>query len=152
MFKRLALFILLFVLLFSFPMQAFATSKAEADDTIYFEDGSYITITTIEFETRASGSKSAQRNYSYTTSNGDVCWKATLTGSFTYNGTSATCTSSSCDVTIYESAYYVVSKSAGKSGNTATATVTMGRKLLGITISKDTYNLSLSCDANGNLS
>lgn len=40
----------------------------------------------------------------------------------------------------------------GKSGNTATADLVMGRKFLGITVQKETLNMTLTCDANGNLS
>lgn len=58
----------------------------------------------------------------------------------------------SCDVTILSSTWYVVSKSATKGGNTAKATVTMGRKLVGVTIDKETYNITLTCDKNGNVS
>ena len=82
----------------------------------------------------------------------ELLWKAVLTGTFTYNGTSATCTASSCNVIIYDSDWHEISKSATKSSNTASASVTMGRKFLGITIDKETFYLSLSCDKNGVLS
>lgn len=152
MFKRFACALFIFVLIVSLPTKAFATNYNETASIIYLEDGSYITITTVEIETRASGSKTAQRTYTCTANDGTVCWTATLTASFSYTGSSATCTSSDCSVTVYKSNWYTVSKSATKSGNTATATVTMGRKVLGITIAKDTYNISISCDPNGNLS
>ena len=150
MLKRIFSFLFIFALLL--PVQALAANETEAASIIYFEDGSYITITINVFESRASGSKTGQKNYVYTSNSGTVCWDATLTGTFTYTGSSATCTYSDCSVTVYENNWYIVSKSAAKSGNTATATVTMGRKVLGITIAKDTYNMALSCDANGNLS
>ena len=152
MFKRFACALFIFVLIVSLPTKAFATNYNETASIIYLEDGSYITITTVEIETRASGSKTAQRTYTCTANDGTVCWTATLTASFSYTGSSATCTSSDCSVTVYKSNWYTVSKSATKSGNTATATVTMGRKVLGITIAKDTYSISISCDPNGNLS
>ena len=150
MLKRIFSFLFAFVLLL--PVQALAINEDEAASIIYFEDGSYITITINEFESRASGSKTGQKTYVYTSNNGTVCWESTLTGTFTYTGTSSVCTSSSCDVTIYESAFYVVSKTASTSGNSAIATLTMGRKMLGITVAKNTYNMSLTCDINGNLS
>ena len=82
----------------------------------------------------------------------ELLWKAVLTGTFTYNGTSAACTASSCNVTIYDSNCHEISKSATKSSNTASASVTMGRKFLGITVAKNDYSISLSCDKNGVLS
>lgn len=118
----------------------------------YFEDGSYIVETIEVVEGRASGAKTGTKSQTYYGSAGDSEWKATLTGTFTYTGSSATCTSSSVNVTIYDSAWYVVSKSASKSGNTANASVTMGEKLLGVTVTKVPTSLSLKCDANGNLS
>lgn len=118
----------------------------------YFEDGSYIVETIEIVEGRASGTKTGTKSQTYYGSAGDSEWKAILTGTFTYTGSSATCTSSSVNVTIYDSAWYVVSKSASKSGNAANASVTMGEKLLGVTVTKVPTSLSLKCDANGNLS
>lgn len=152
MIKRFICILLIVICLLSLPLHSFATNTIETPSVIYLDDGSYITITISEIETRASGTKTGQKTYTCTANSGTVCWDATLTGTFTYTGSSATCTYSDCSVTIYENNWYTVSKSAAKSGNTATASVTMGRKVLGITIAKDTYNMTLSCDANGNLS
>lgn len=152
MIKRVICIFLVAICVLSFPLHSYATNTIETPSVIYLDDGSYITITVSEIETRASGTKTGKKTYTCTANSGTVCWDATLTGTFTYTGSSATCTYSDCSVTIYENNWYTVSKSAAKSGNTATATVTMGRKVLGITIAKDTYNMVLSCDANGNLS
>lgn len=152
MMKRLFSILFVFVLVLSFPINAFATNIHKDESIIYLDDGSYITVTIEEQEMRATGSKTGKKNITYTASSGTVCWIATLTGTFNYTGTTSTCTSASCSVTVYESNWYTVSKSATKNGNTATATVTMGRKVLGITIDKDTYTTTLSCDKNGNLS
>lgn len=150
--KRFISILLIFILVCSLPIHTFAANTNETESIIYLKDGSYITITVEELGVRASGTKTGKKNLTYTASDGTVCWQATLTGTFTYTGTSATCTASSCSITIYESNWYTVSKSATKSGNIATATITMGRKFLGVTISKDTYDITLSCDKNGNLS
>lgn len=149
--KRILCFILMSAMLLCvIPVQS---SAAERNlETIYFEDGSYMTVEVITKSTRASGSVSGSKPYTYYNSNGSAQWKATLSGSFTYTGSSATCTSSSVDATIYNSAWYVSSKSASKSGNTASASVTMGKKMAGVTVMTKTVSLSLSCDKNGNLS
>ena len=142
-----------FLLAAILPFGTLATDEvSENVSHVYYEDGSYLKITITESMSRASGTKTGSKKYEHLDSNGNLCWTATLRGTFTYTGTSATCTASSCDVSISNSAYYVVSKTVGKSGGSATATLTMGRKLLGITISKDTYDLKLTCDKNGNLS
>lgn len=150
--KRIISALLVLVLVLSFIPCAFATERVNETEVIYFEDGSYITFTIEEIGTRASGTKTGTKACTYTDSDGDVNWQAVLTGTFSYTGTSATCTASSCSITIYNDAWYTVSKSATRSGNTASAAITMGRKVLGITVTKKDYQWSLSCDNNGNLS
>lgn len=149
--KRFLTFILVISLVFSLPLFASATQNTN-EDIIYMDDGSYIIVTIDSMDTRASGSKTGSKSYNFYSSNDELEWKAVLSGTFTYNGTSATCTSSSCNITVYQNNWYEISKTATRSGNTAYATFTMGRKVLGITVSKKDYSLTLSCDANGILS
>lgn len=142
--------VLLVVLL---PFKTYAVVNSQVDeDVVYFEDGSYITIELSWTETRASGTKTGSKTYRFNNSNGVEQWRAVLKGTFSYTGSSATCTAASCDVTISNSAFYVVSKNVSKSGNAALCELVMGKKMLGITVSKDTVNMSITCDANGNLS
>ena len=150
--KRTIIFILLAALVISvFPMNCFATETEESIVT-YFDDGSYIVETIRVVQSRASGTVSGSKEKTYYNDAGVAGWKAVLTGTFTYTGSSATCTAANCNVTIYDSNWYVVSKSASKSGNTAYGNVTMGKKLLGVTVSEVPASLSLKCDGNGNLS
>lgn len=149
--KRLLSFLLILTMLLCvFPVHGSAVEKKL--ETVYFDDGSYMTVEIITRGTRASGSTSGSKPYTYYDSTGSAQWKATISGSFTYNGSSATCTSSSVDVTIYDSAWYTISKSASKSGNAASASVTMGEKRGGVTVNRVPVSLSLSCDRTGNLS
>lgn len=152
--KRFFSILLVAVMVFALlPVQTYATTETQANsDIIYFQDGSYITVELTWAETRASGTKTGSKTYRYNDSNGVEQWRAVLRGTFTYTGSAATCTASSCDVTISDSSYYVVSKDVSKSGNKALCTLVMGKKFLGITIDKDTVNMSITCDANGNLS
>lgn len=145
--------ILAFLIVALLPVNVFAaTNTTVADGTIYLEDGSYITVTLSCKDSRATSSKTASRTYTYYNSNDVEQWRAVLTGSFTYTGSTSSCTSSSCNVTITNTNWYVVSKTASKSGSSATADLTMGKKLLGITVSKKSISMKLTCDANGNLS
>ncbi len=137
--------------LLTFHTQA-ATVTDVNEDIIYLEDGSYITVELTWTESRASGTKTGTKTYTLKTNAGEELWRAVLRGTFTYTGSSATCTASSCDVTISDSAWYVVSKTASKSGNAAVADLTMGKKFLGITIDKESISMRITCDANGNLS
>lgn len=128
-------------------------SASEAPvEIVYFEDGSYLTVELCEMSIRAGGTKTANKSYTYTDTGGTAVWRVVLTGTFSYTGTNATCTTCTCSVTIYDSAWYQVSKTTGKSGGTATADVTMGYKVMGITMQKVPVHISLTCDADGNLS
>lgn len=151
--KRLFCAVLTLLLLAClFPQQTLAAEMSPAGEAIvYFEDGSYMVTTIEEIGTRASGTKTQSKARTYYGSDDEAKWKIILTGTFTYNGTSATCTNSICSVDVYASNWYVVSKSAEKSGNEASCTVTMGQTFLGITISKPVHTLTITCDKDGNL-
>lgn len=147
--KRIICCILVVLLIISvFPLAVLAKGY----DTVYFDDGSYFTIDIHVVQSRSTNIASGSKTYTYHDSDGTTAWKAVLNGTFSYTGSSATCTASTCNVTTYDSAWYTVSKSSSKSGNSATAAVTMGKKLLGVTITKVPVDMILSCDANGNLS
>lgn len=124
----------------------------ENSTVIYLENGDYIVETLTESYSRSAREKTGTKARTYYNSDGSAAWVAVLTGKFTYDGTSATCTSASVSVTIYDSSWYTSSKSASKSGNVASATVTMGYRFLGVTTKTLTADLTLSCDKDGNLS
>lgn len=121
-------------------------------ETVYYDDGSYMTVEIITNMARTTWSVTGSKQYTYYDGNSVSQWKAVLTGTFTYDGSSSNCTSSNVDVTIYDSSWYVISQFASKTGNKANASVTMGEKLVGGTVTRVPVNLSLECDANGNLS
>lgn len=141
------------LLLTMLPVSSFAAAKpVSSEHIIYLEDGSYITVELTQLDCRASGTKRGSKTYTHRSSSGEENWSAVLSGIFTYTGSSATCTAASCDVTITDTAWHVVSKTASPSGNSALGELTMGRKFLGITIDKETISMRITCDANGNLS
>lgn len=133
------------------PVQVLA---AEREETVtYYADGSY-TVTTVEkhLTARASGTVTGNETKNYYSSSNKLQWKAVLNATFTYTGSSATCTKvNSLNVTIYDSAWSVGSKSTSKSGNTAYGYLTMNGKLVSGTQGVP-VTLTLSCDKNGNLS
>ena len=148
--KKLVAFVLCVVLVI--PMLPVAGYAVEQEQKIIFNaDGSYITVEITSNGNRASGNITGSKKYTYYDSDGASQWKVVLTGSFTYTGSSATCISSSVDVTIYNSAWYVSYKTAGKSGNKATASVTMKTEN-GSVVGNIPVSLTLTCDANGSLS
>lgn len=151
--RILSIFLLAILLAGVLPFNAYAAEPAQTEETVtYFEDGSYLVTTVSENGSRASGTKTGYKNKYYYNDSGELLWQATLSATFTYNGSSATCTAANCSVSINDSSWYVVTKSASRSGNTATAVLTMGKTAMGVTTTKSTYTITLSCDANGNLS
>ena len=155
--KIISIVLSVFVLITSFGINSFATSNSS--ETIYnssytyFEDGSYV-ITTIseEISQARASTKSGQKTSTFYDSDNVAQWSATLKGTFTYSGSSATCTASSITYTIYSSKLKVTSAQATKSGNKATGNVTAKRYLLGIPVQTINKTITLTCSASGVLS
>lgn len=156
------------VLLLCLSLSIFPGASASAEigkspvEVIRYADGSYMIVTVAEGPmtcapnvagtNAVASTKSGSKTYTHFNSSGTQLWSATLTASFSYNGSTASCTSANCSVSISNNAWVVISKSCTRSGNTATANVTMGRQAAGITIQLIPITITLSCDANGNLS
>lgn len=146
--------ILVFALVMMFiPQTIYATeASVEKQEILHYEDGSSLIITIQESALRSSDSKLGTKTYQYVSTSGETQWTAVLRGNFHYDGTTSSCTSSVCDITIYDTDWYVVSKRVWTSGNSACSEFTMGLKLLGVTASEKYFSMTLTCDANGNLS
>ncbi len=115
----------------------------------YIDDETYFVTTIIEYPSK--GSISGSKTTSYVSSN-TTQWTYTINGTFSYNGSSSSCTSVSDSYSISNSNWHMDSHSCWKSGNTANGTVTMKHKVLGVTINTVTRSLVLSCSPNGTLS
>ena len=94
----------------------------------------------------SSNKKTASKTYSFKNNSGKVLATYTLTGTFTYNGSSSTCTNATCSTSISDSAYSFTQKTARPSGNTAIGSFTLSSSKQ--TISK---TLTLKCNANGTI-
>lgn len=100
---------------------------------------------------RTSKSITKTKTRYYKNSEGTVLWSVSITGTFTYNGTTSTCTSCSHKTTSPASAWSIKSSSHSKSGNTATARATATYKTA--TTSKDyPMSVSIKCSASGTIS
>lgn len=145
--KRVVSVLMLVFFLFSaLPMAGAA--EAVSEERIELGDGYYLIAETFQSGARASRSVSGSKPYTCYDSAGTALWKVTLYGTFTYTGSSATCTASSISTTIYDSSWSTGSKSASKSGNKATGSATMKKS----TVKSVPVSLSLSCSASGSLS
>lgn len=152
MIKKYASMVLSVILLLSalsFRVCA-VSNEAVATEVIPLEDGGYLEVTIVQSMARST--KSGNKYYTYKDSAGAIKWQAILSATFSYDGTTSSCTSSACSVSVYDSSWSLASKYAYRSGNTAYASVTMSYTTAGVETSRSTYKLSLSCDENGNLS
>lgn len=139
------------------PVQTVAAENVVSRDVTYYADGSYSVVTITvdeqnEAPARATTYKTGTKVYNYYSDDGTIEWKMTLKATFSYTGSTSSCTSvDNVAVNIYDSDWSMLSKSSSKSGNTATANVTMGKTQV-VGTYKVPVTLTLSCDKNGNLS
>ncbi len=129
-----------------------ATSVTESKTVVeYLENGDYIktTISWVENSTRST--KTAEKTKEHVSANGNVFWTVTVRGTFTYNGSTSSCTAVSHSTTAPSSYWTIKSSSSSKSGNKATAKATATLRV-GSTSSDETMSVTLTCSANGTLS
>ena len=150
--RTFILTLVVLMIMASLPFGTMAENNQSAnEERIYFEDGSYLVITVESTETR-SYTQTRYKNETYYDANGVIQWRITLMGIFTYNYSTATCDHAEVSVTIYDSDWYVVSRSAYASGNKAAGTVVLGQRVLGVTIGESTHRVSLTCTPDGTVS
>ena len=151
-----ALFSVLFV--FSVPIAVFADNsyveKKEGNTYVeYYDDGSY-TVTVFE-ESKIStitSTISKSKTATYYNSQDEKQWSVTLTGTFSYTGSSAACTNSKTSYQVFDSSWKVTSSAASKSGRTAKGEFTVKQYLVGIAVKTEKRTLTISCSNSGVLS
>lgn len=150
--RRILSAILILFLVPSLFLNVLAANDTAEADILYLEDGSYICIEIFSADLRVAERKIGHKTYTFYNEDSEEQWSATLTGSFTYTGTSVTCTSASCSVKITETVWSVESKSTERNGNAAIAKLIMKQSKLGASAIYDDITIKLTCDKNGNLS
>lgn len=149
--KRIFLTILLISCCIISAIPTYASEECSfSESRITNDDGSYYIITIEENSTRSQ--KSGKKSFSCYDSSNVLQWTAQLQGTFSYNGSTSSCTGASHSITISDTSWYIYSQNSYKPGSSAVADITMKEKFLGIVISTKTIQLKLTCDANGNLS
>lgn len=121
---------------------------------VYQQDGIVVEEELIVYEetsvlTRAAKTKSASKNYYIKDSGGKTLAKYTLHGTFSYNGSSATCTKASYDTSVSNVFWSFSSASATKSGSSAKGSFTAKRALSSQTVSK---TIKITCSPSGSIS
>jgi len=154
--KKVFSIVLCFVIIFSsFSIHVFANNSTAKTTVCYFGDGSYC-ISTITEELSLGQSKDAKattqtktatKTSSFYDSTGAFCFATKVTGTFSYNGTTATATSASYGYSLGDEGWWFSSGSASYSGATATATCKFRYLLITRTLSS-----SLTCSPTGVLS
>lgn len=154
MYKLISLLISILIIMPGLSLNSFALSRSnQASSAVYLEDGNYIIITLEDITlSRASNTKTGRRTLNYYNSDNEVLWKATLTATFTYTGSSATCTSASITYSVNDSSWQIISATASKSGNTATGNVIAKHYFVGIPIKTVNEAFYITCSATGTLS
>lgn len=158
--KKNNLFILLIFLVFGITnitttATTYAATKTLSPHTTIIEepDGGYYVKTITEtpvnnISTYSTTTKKGTVNYAHYDSNNALCWRYSLTGTFSVNyGISATCTGATAKLSIYNADYSPYSEKHSYSGATATGTIKI--KYFGFIKSA---TVSITCDKYGNFS
>lgn len=83
---------------------------------------------------------------------GKVLYTLSVTGTFKYTGSTATCTNSTAKATSLSNDWKIISKNASKSGNKATAKAIVNHHYNGSIIQTKYPSVTLTCSATGKLS
>lgn len=157
--KKIFAFVISVVMLLSVCIvSAYAQDEAiiQSEPVEYLEDGSYIvTVLTVEEENtmaRATYSKTGAKTVTIYNDDDEAMVVMKLTGTFTYNGSTATCTNASTSYTVYGSNWKVTSAVASKSGNVAKGDFVAKRYLLLVPVQTETASPTITCSVSGVLS
>lgn len=152
--KKIFAISLIVMLIFSsvFCIPASATEVKTETTIEYLDNGDYIetTITYYETDSRAA-TKSGSKTSTYKSDSGTALWSVTVNGTFTYNGTTSSCTSVSRSASASASGWSIKSSSCTKSGNCASATATATYKK-GLVSYDKSLTVNLYCSPYGILS
>lgn len=166
--KQLLCLVIVICIVILLPIPVFGsaadmqTTGTEDFEIIYqtiewLDDDTYQVITLAQNTTpsyspfRATSSTSGSKTCTAYNSSHEKLYEFSVIGSFTYTGSSSSCTSAAISEVIYLSSWSVESKSSSKSGNSAIGNWTFIRKMLFIIVETQEPSLTLSCDKNGDL-
>lgn len=122
------------------------------DDSYYMEVITYDTTfaqANTASTTATTYTKSPSKTHNIKNAANNTLVSYTLYATFTYNGSTSSCTSVSYSTTVYDSTWCFTSATASRSGNKATGSYTAKCPTLGQTVSN---TITITCDANGNIS
>ena len=129
-----------------------ATNETLADDTLYYETVIEETASVSPMASNTAKAKTGYKTTSCKNANGTVLWSVKVTANFSYNGTTATCTSSSVSTTINNSAWKISNKYSTRCANYGTATATGQEYINNKLVKSVTKTVKLTCSPTGTLS
>lgn len=152
--KVLSLILAVILAISCLSFNIFAADDPTANDEIISLENGYYAVVTIEESnvSRATRTKSGTKDLSVYDNSDNLCFVVTITGIFSYTGSSATCTSASISYNIHLDNWKIKSATATKSGNKAVGNFTAKRYTLGIPVETVEQTFYLTCSATGVLS
>ena len=152
----LALLILVGMAVPAFALERNQTAEITSSEKYMLTNGDYCIVTvteTVENSRAVSFYKSGSKTYKYYTSSDVLVWTFTVNGEFTVNqGVSAKCIGTSYTYSIKNSDWSLSSASTHGSGNKAYGNATFTMKNNVGVVNNQSCSVTLTCDANGNLS
>ena len=120
----------------------------------YLDNGDYLETTIYDNDatlTRATSKKSGTKTTTYK-SDGKALWYVSVTGTFTYTGSSSKCTAASVKAASYVDTWKISNKSSSYKNNTATGSATAKLYYGPLPVTTINQKVTLTCDSKGNLS
>lgn len=141
----------------TFPLGTLEWNEAQEGNTIeYLDNGDYLETVITETPAFSGISTTSTTNTTtktkttyYKNSSGTVLWSAYIKATFSYNGSTAKCTSCSHGSSIKDSQWSISSISSSKSGNKATTNVTAKRTLTSGATQTIDRSVTIQCSADG---
>lgn len=136
----------------SFMMCLSAINMVKANnETNRQDDEIYVEYTIEELPSSRSSYRKSGKKTASVKSGSTVLWTVTVTGTFEYTGSTSICTASSVTTTCPATNWKITSKSASKSGATASAKATASRYNNGSVVETKTQSVFLVCGSDGTL-
>ena len=156
--KKIMLFLLSIIIIFSnlsFAVYAEVDQTVVSETTVYFEDGSYM-VTSLVVEdtliTRATSTTSGSKKVIIYNANDEKLVELKLSATFSYTGSSATCTNVAPTFTVYNSNWRVTKSTGTKSGNKGIGEFIAKKYTLGINTQTIEETITITCSNTGTLS
>ncbi len=96
--RVICIFLAMLMMACVLPMNIFAAN--ENVKITYYEDGSYLVEKIVSQMERASGKVTGSKTGTHYDSAGTLEWEVVLTGSFTYTGSTSSCTAASVSTNV----------------------------------------------------